>query len=59
MYLYDVCFLFFYYFFICENINQAKMNKDYYYNETMNFLLKSTIRGLLVETPKVFSVLRV
>ena len=29
------------------------MNKDCYYNKTMNFLLKSTIRGLLVETPEV------
>ena len=32
------------------------MNKDYYYNKTVNFLLKATIRGLLVETPEVLSV---
>ena len=35
------------------------MNKDCYYNKIMNFLLKATIRGLLVETPEVLSVLRV
>ena len=35
------------------------MNKDYYYNKTMNFLLKVTIRGLLVETLEVLSVPRV
>ena len=35
------------------------MNKDCYYNKTVNFLLKATIRGLLVETPEVLSVLRV
>ena len=31
------------------------MNKDCYYNKTVNFLLKSTIRGLLLETPEVLS----
>ena len=35
------------------------MNKDCYYNKTMNFSLKATIRGLLVETPEVLSVPRV
>ena len=35
------------------------MNKDCYCNKTMNFLLKATIRGLLVEMPEVLSVLRV
>ena len=35
------------------------MNKDCFYNKTMNFLLKATIRGLLVETPKVLSIPRV
>ena len=35
------------------------MNKDYYYNKTVNFLLKATIRGLLVETLEVLSVPRV
>ena len=35
------------------------MNKACYYNKTVNFLLKATIRGLLVETPKVLSVPRV
>ena len=32
------------------------MNKDCYYNKTVNFLLKATIRGLLVETLEVLSV---
>ena len=35
------------------------MNKDFYYNKTLNFLLKAIIRGLLVETPEVLSVPRV
>ena len=35
------------------------MNKDCYYNKTANFLLKTTIRGLLVETPEVLGVPRV
>ena len=35
------------------------MNKDCYYNKTVNFLLKVTIRGLLVETSEVLSVPRV
>ena len=35
------------------------MNKDCYYNKTVNFLLKATIQGLLVETPEVLSVPRV
>ena len=35
------------------------MNKDCYYNKTVNFLLKATIRGLLVEAPEVLSVPRV
>ena len=35
------------------------MNKDCYYNKTVNFLLKATIRGLLVETPEVLSIPRV
>ena len=35
------------------------MNKDCFYNKTVNFLLKATIRGLLVETPEVLSVPRV
>ena len=34
------------------------MNKDCYYNKTVNFSLKATIRGLLVEKPKVLGVLR-
>ena len=29
------------------------MNKECYYNKTVNFLLKATIRGLLVETLEV------
>ena len=37
----------------------SKMNKDCYYNKTVNFLLKATIRGLLVEMPEVLSVPRV
>ena len=35
------------------------MNKACYYNKTMNFLLKATIRGLLVEMSEVLSVPRV
>ena len=35
------------------------MNKDCYYNKTVNFLSKATIRGLLVETPEMLSVPRV
>ena len=35
------------------------MNKDCYYNKILNFLLKDTIRGLLVETSEVLSVPRV
>ena len=35
------------------------MNKDCYYKKTMNFLLKATIGGLLVETPEVLSVPKV
>ena len=35
------------------------MNKDCYYNKTVNFLLKATIRGLLVETPEVLSIPKV
>ena len=35
------------------------MNKDYYYNKTVNVLLKATIQGLLVETPEVLNVPRV
>ena len=34
------------------------MNKNCYYSKTMNFLLKATIRGLLVETSEVLSVPR-
>ena len=34
------------------------MSKDCYYNRTVNFLLKATIRGLLVETHEVLSVTR-
>ena len=44
---------------ICENIIQAENElKECYYSKYVNFLLKATIRGLLVESPKVFSVLR-
>ena len=35
------------------------MNEDCFYNKIVNFLLKATIRGLLVETPEVLSVPRV
>ena len=35
------------------------MNKDCCYNKIVNFLLKATIRGLLVETPEVLIVPRV
>ena len=35
------------------------MNKDCYYNKTVNFLLKATIRGLLVEMLEVLSIPRV
>ena len=54
MYLSDVFFL-----TICENINQAENeHKECYYSKAVNFLLKATIRGLLVESPKVLSVPR-
>ena len=44
---------------IYENINQAKNeHKECYYSKTVDFLLKSTIRGLLVESPEVLNVLR-
>ena len=35
------------------------MNKDCYYNKTVNFLLKTIIWGLLVEMPEVLSIPRV
>ena len=35
------------------------MNKDCYYNKTVNSLLKAKIRGLLEETPEVLDVPRV
>ena len=35
------------------------MNKDCYYNKIVTCLLRATIRGLLVEMPKVLSVPRV
>ena len=58
MYLSDVC-LFYFFFTIYENINQAENeHNDCYYSKTVNFLLKVTIRGLLVESPKVLSVPR-
>ena len=42
-----------------ENINQAEIeHKDCYYSKTVNFLLKATIRGLLVESPEELSLLR-
>ena len=44
---------------ICENIIQAENeHKDCYYSKTVNFLLKATIQGLLVESPEVLSVPR-
>ena len=49
MYLSNV---FFFFLTICENIIQAKNElKECYYSKTVNFLLKATIRGLLVESP--------
>ena len=58
MYLSDVCFLFFF-LTICENIIQVENElKECYYSKTVNFLLKATIRGLLVESLEVFRVLR-
>ena len=55
-----VClFCFFFFDDLRENINQAENeHKDCYYSKTMNFLLKATIRGLLVETLEVLSVPR-
>ena len=59
MYLSYVCFLLFFFSTICENINQAeKEHKDCYYSKTVNFLLKATIRGVLVESLEVLSVPR-
>ena len=50
---------FFFFSTICENINQAENeHKECYYSKTMNFLLKATIRGLLVESPEVLIVPR-
>ena len=44
---------------ICENINQAENeHKECYYSKIMNFLLKATIRGLLVESLEVLDVPR-
>ena len=44
---------------ICKNITQAENElKECYYSKTMNFLLKATIRGLLIESPEVLNVLR-
>ena len=52
--------MFFYFFLtIYENINQAENeHKDCYYRKTVNFILKATIRGLLVESSEVLSVPR-
>ena len=59
MYLFYVCFFVFLFFTICKNINQAENeHKDCCYSKTVNFLLKITIRGLLVESPEVLSVPR-
>ena len=56
MYLSDV---FFFFLTICENITQAKNEqKECYYSKTVNFLLKATIQGPLVESPEVLSVPR-
>ena len=53
-----VC-LFVFFFTIYENINQAENeHKDCYYSKTVYFLLKATIRGLLVESPEVLNVPR-
>ena len=50
---------FFFFFMIRENITQAKNElKECYYSKTVNFLLKVTIRGLLIESPEVLSVPR-
>ena len=54
-----VLFLFlFFFFFVCENIDQADNEQRLLYNKTVNFLLKATIQGLLVETPEVLGVQR-
>ena len=60
MYLSDVFLLVCLFFFTnCENITQAKNElKECYYSKTVNFLLKVTIRGLLIESPEVLSVPR-
>ena len=56
MFLSDACLFF---FFCCARMFiELKMNKDWYYRKTANFLLKATIRGLLVETFDVLSVPR-
>ena len=49
----------FVFFLSARILIRPKINKDCYYNKTMNFLLKATIRGLLVEMLEVLSVLRV
>ena len=49
----------FFFFTIYENINQPENEqKECYYRKTVNFLLKATIRGLLVESPKVLNIPR-
>ena len=50
---------FFFFLTICENITQAENeHKECYYSKTMNFLLKDTIRGLLVESLEVLNAPR-
>ena len=59
MYLSNVCLFFFLFDDLRKNINQAENeHKDSYYSKTMNFLLKATIRGLLVETLEVLNLPR-
>ena len=49
----------FFFLTICENITQAENeHKECYYSKTMNFLLKDTIRGLLVESLEVLNAPR-
>ena len=61
MYLFDVCLFvcLFVFLTIYGNVIHAENElKECCCCKTVNFLLKATIRGVLVESPEVFNVLR-